>query len=268
MDIENQIICIRVNNFNQEHFKNLGYSFNLNDFISIPVKHLPSGSGIKIDVECKYCGKTFKKAYRKYLETKNDLCCNDCRHKKIEKISIQKYGNACSLRNPEVQNKSKEKNMKNLGVQYPFQNKEILEKCRITCINKYGENYRKKVISKQQRYIHSLYGGILNYSEYPYLLDIFFPEELIYFEYDGSGHNLSVKNGECTLEVFLEKEKNRESFLKEKGYKEFRIVSSDDKLPSDEFLLDIKNKAFSILLENGYNKYIYNLNTKTEIFEV
>lgn len=141
MDIENQMVKIRVNNFNEEHFKKLGYIFKRNDFIEIPVKDLPHGSGIKIDVECKYCGKIFKKAYRRYLETKDSLCCNDCKKTKIMEVSLRKYGNVCSLRNEEVQKKSKEKNMKNLGVQYPFQNKDILKKCRETYKQKYGDKY-------------------------------------------------------------------------------------------------------------------------------
>ena len=64
MDIENQIIRIRVNNFNEKHFKELGYGFKLNDYLEIPAHDLPNGSGTKIDVECHYCGKIFKKSYR------------------------------------------------------------------------------------------------------------------------------------------------------------------------------------------------------------
>ena len=178
-----------------------------------------------------------------------------------------RYGNKCSLRNKDIQEKSKKKNIENLGVQYPFQNKDILEKCRKTCIEKYGENYRSCVISRQQRYIHSIYGGILNYSEYPFMLDIFFPEELIYFEYDGGAHRLSVKTGKYTEEEFVQKELHRENFLKSKGYKEFRIISSNDILPTDEDLLKIKETAFYYLLDKGCYKYIYNLDTKTESFE-
>lgn len=267
MDINNQIVHVRINNFNEEHFRNLGYTFNRNDYIDIPAKHLPKGSGIKIKVECKYCRKIFEKAYRRYLETKDDVCCKECKGKKMMKTSIEKYGNKCSLRNEEVQEKSKKKNLKNLGVQYPFQNKEVLEKCRKTCRSKYGENYRSYTISKQQKYIHSLYGGILNYDEYPFMLDIYFSKENIYFEYDGSGHDLSVKMKQCTKKQFKEKEEYREKFLKEKGYKEFRIISEDDVLPDDKTLIGIKDRAFYFLLEKGYNKYTYNLNTKIESFK-
>ena len=268
IDIDNQLVKIRVNNFNEEHFKNLGYNFKRNDYIDVLVKDLPNGSGIKIKVQCNYCGKIFEKSYRRYLKTKDDICCNNCKKYKMMKMSLKKYGNICSLRNESVQEKSKIKNIKNLGVQYPFQNKDILKKCTDTCIEKYGENYKCKSISKQQLYIHSLYGGNLNYVEYPYFLDIFFDKEKIYFEYDGSGHNLAVKMNFLSEKDFDEKEEKRKKYLKEKGYKEFRIVSDNDMLPNDFVLLEIKNRAFDILLKYNYNSYIYNLNTKIESFKI
>lgn len=267
MDIDNQIISILINNFNLNHFINLGYDVKMGDTIKIKVKDLPHGSGLKIDVECNYCHKIFKKEYRRYIKTKNNICCDECKKYKMMETSLAKYGNICSLRNEAVLNKSKETNLKKLGVEYPFQSEEILKKCRQTCIDKYGDTYRNYIISKQQKYLHELYGGILNYNEYPYLLDIFFEEDKIYLEYDGSGHNLSIKLGEKTQEEFDIKEKQRESFLKQKGYKEFRIISNDDILPNDNVLLNIKERAFDILLKEGYNKYIYNLNTKIESFE-
>ena len=42
MDVENQIITIRVNNFNEEHFKKLGYNFNLNDYPVVCLYNLGS----------------------------------------------------------------------------------------------------------------------------------------------------------------------------------------------------------------------------------
>jgi hypothetical protein len=51
------------------------------------------------------------------------------------------------------------------------------------------------------------------------------------------------------------------------GFKELRIISSDDVLPSDDELLSIKDRGFKVLLEDNFNKYVYNLNTKTESFE-
>ena len=267
MNIENQKITIRINNFNEQHFRNIGYLEPKNTYVEIYVKDLPKGSGIKINVTCSYCGKEFKKSYRRYLETKSDICCEQCKQKKMEVTSFKKYGSKCSLRDPLVQEKSKSKNMKNLGVQYPFQNKTILDKCCKTSIKKHGVNYKKTKISIQQKYLHKLYGGILNYPEFPYFLDIFFDRAKIYLEYDGSGHELSVKLGSISQKKFSDNELKRSNFLKNKGYKEFRIISSTDIFSSDEELLKIKDRAFYILLNKNYSKYIYNLDAKTESFE-
>lgn len=265
MDVENQRIVVRVNNFNEAHFNNLGYFVKRNDYIEIFVKELPVGSGLKIDVQCNYCGIVFQKAYRRYLESKNDICCKSCAKIKMMNTSLLRYGNICSLRNEDVQNKSKERNVKNLGVQYPFQNKNILKKCLESLDANGGrEGFN---VSKPQIYLHNLYGGKLNHFEFPYKIDILFESENIYFEYDGSGHKMGIKFGNFTEEEFIKKEEKRSLFLKNKGYKEFRIISSNDVFPPDEELLNIKNKAFDVLIKNNFSKYIYNLDTKTESFE-
>jgi len=195
-DVENQKMIVRINNFNENHFKSLGYKFNKNDYIEIFVKELPIGSGLKIDVECNYCNKLFKKAYRRYLETKDDICCIECKQIKSQKASFEKYGNICSLRNEEVLNKSKKKNLENLGVEYPFQNKNILKKCVESF--KASGGTRGKFISKPQIYLNDLFCGEIDCIEFPYRLDSFFEKERIYFEYDGSGHEMVVKMGKIT----------------------------------------------------------------------
>jgi len=74
-------------------------------------------------------------------------------------------------------------------------------------------------------------------------LDIAFPKDKIFCEYDGSGHALSVKMGDLTQDEFNNKEKRRKYFLLSKGWKEVRIISLNDKLPSDEVLLEMLNYA-------------------------
>jgi len=263
----NNKIKIRVNNFNFKHFSSIGYVVKLNDYIEIFVYELPRGSGTKIDVECNYCGSIFKKAYRRYLETVDDPCCEHCKQEKMMKTSLKNWGNKCSLRNPNVLEKAKKKNQENLGVDFPFQNKDILIKARKTLSKSGKTNFTKSKVSKQQLYIHNIFGGIINFSEFPYLLDILFVDENIYFEYDGGGHILTIKLGKLSKEEFFKKEKERELFLYQKGYKQFRIVSSDDILPSTNELLKIKDRAFYILLSENFKKYVYDLNSKTESFE-
>jgi len=244
-----QKVKTRINNFNIKHFNSLGYFSKLNEYIDIPAHELPQGSGIKINVSCFYCGGSFKKSYRRVMETANDLCCNKCKNIKMMKTSLNKYGNVCSLRHPKILEKSIATNKEKLGVDFPFQNKNILKKCRNTSIKKYGTKFNSSCISKPQRRIHDVFGGLLNYSEFPYRLDIFFPAENIYFEYDGTGHLLSVKLSKETEDEFYKKEFKREKFLYEMGYKQFRLISLTDKLPSKKILIKIKQKAFYILLE-------------------
>ena len=254
MDVENQVVTLHVINFTEKHFRSLGYDVHNGDVITIPVKHLPKGSGIKINVQCKYCGKIFKKAWRRYLETKDKCCCEQCKELKMMEISLEKYGNVCSLRNPIVQEKSKNKNMKNLGVQYPFQNKDILKKCHQT-LYKNGNNITPT--SKQQLYINKLYHGILNYPIDMYFADILLDNLII--EYDGGGHNLEVKINTITENEFQSKEFKRESIFINNGYKLLRIICENDKLPEDNILLKIKEIAEYIL--NNNNNNIYNVMT-------
>jgi hypothetical protein len=265
LEIDNKKIKIRINNFNERHSISLGYVFKKNDYIEISIKELPIGSGLKIDVKCNYCDKVFKKAYRRYIETKDDICCNECRSLKMMKTSLKKYGNICSLRNKDILQKSKNTNLKKIGVEYPFQDKGILKKC----VESFKINgcTHGVFVSKPQIYLNNLFGGEIDCIEFPYRLDSFFKNKNLYFEYDGSGHEMLIKMGKVTKEEFEEKEMKRSIFFKEKGYKEFRIVSFNDIFPSDEKLLEIKNRAFDLLLNKNYQKYVYNLNTKTESFE-
>lgn len=260
MDIDNQLITVRVINFTEKHFKSLGYDVKNGDVITIPAKDLPKGSGIKIDVECCYCHKIFKKSWRKYLETKEKCCCENCKERKMMETSLEKYGNICSLRNPEVQAKATATNMKNLGVQYPFQNPNILQKCR----DSYNKNNNTVMVSKQQKYICNLYGGRLNYPIALYFADILLDDIVI--EYDGRGHDLAVRLNHISYDEFIQKEQNREQTIINYGYKIFRIISHEDKLPSDDLLLKIKDNVCNTLHTTDYNIATYNIDTQEMIF--
>ena len=122
--------------------------------------------------------------------------------------------------------------------------------------------------SRQQRYLHQLFGGELNYPVKTFSLDIAFPEEMIYLEYDGGGHDLSVKYGNLTTEEFVKKERNRTYYFMRNGWKSIRIISSKDKIPSDEKLLEMLDYSRQYLSDNHhYIKFdIDNHNIKTSQF--
>ena len=264
MLIENQFIKIRVTNNTEEHFNNLGYKVKNGDLIVIPVEHLSNGSGTKIGVICDYCGVPFTREWRKKLMSKDD-CCKKCKNKKMMNTSLKRYGNVCSLQNPEIHNKVKKSNLLKYGVEYPLQNKQIYQK---TIHNTINQSFINRITTKQQKFLYEIYGGQINYQIYPYIVDIFFEDEKFFFEYDGGGHNLRVKFGEITQEEFNRREQERTSFLKKRGLKEFRIIDSSKKgnLPSVEKLLDIKKKAFKILNYTENTTYIYNLDNNTETY--
>lgn len=160
-----------------------------------------------------------------------------------------------------VKEKAKKTMREEFGVDYALQSKDIQKKRELTCIERFGvphamqcDEIKEKAAktycangnvatSKQQLYLHSLYGGEINYPIYYYATDICFPAEKLVIEYDGGGHDLRVVLGQLTQEEFDQKEIVRNSILKREGYKQMRIISSKDLLPSDDILLQMLSIA-------------------------
>lgn len=171
---------------------------------------------------------------------------------KAKETNIERYGFSSPLKNEDIQKKLVETNRDRYGYDYVSQVPEIREKQIKTLISKYGgksalcspeikEKVNKTLMgngnmkaSSQQRHIHSIIGGKLNYLESRSSLDIAFPKEKIYFEYDGGGHNLDVKIGKITQDDFDKKEQKRYFRLLDSGWKCIRMITPDDKLPTDE----------------------------------
>ena len=141
--------------------------------------------------------------------------CNKCKQERIQNTFLLKY-----------------------GVKYPFQNKEIKEKIRKTLYQN-----GTAPCSNQQRYIYNLIGGELNYPVKTLSLDIAFPEEMLYLEYDGGLHKGQVIFGNITEKEFNKRERNRTYGLYRSGWKEIRIISCQDYLPFDSKLLELINYA-------------------------
>lgn len=184
----------------------------------------------------------------------------ECR-RKTKQTNLERYGVEYILQSKEVKEKIKQTNLERYGVEHNMQSKEVLEKRKNTYFERYGfdsamkhPDVKMKVVktmhkngtqktSKQQAYLHSLYGGELNYPIRYYDVDICFPDEKIAIEYDGSGHNLSVVFGDFTQEEFNQREIVRGSVIKHEGYKQIRIISIHDKLPDDDILLQMLSDA-------------------------
>lgn len=224
-----------------------------------------------------------------------------------KKTIKEKYGVDNVSQSEEIKAKKTETCMKNYGVPIPAQSEEVMQKTRETNLERYGTEYtlqnekvkakgRKTLYengsvktSKQQIYLHCLYGGEINYNHHTSSLDIAFPNEKLYIEYNGGGHLLRVKFGHFTAEEFKDFEKNRWYALYRKGWKDIRINSLKDRLPYDDVLMRMFNDGRDILnsgrswvefnIDDGtiktsqetkkYNfgelRYIYDLDIKTEV---
>lgn len=176
---------------------------------------------------------------------------------KIKETCNQRYGGNTPMSDEKIKNKAKATRLKRYGVEYLMQNKEYARKVTI----KRNKNMYKNgtaPCSTQQKYLHSLLGGELNYPVGRSMLDIGFVEELIFIEYNGSGHTLSVEFGDMTLEQFNIKEMNRNYYLSNKGWKRIQIISTKDYLPSDEIIISLIKKAKEYL-NTGHSWFEINI---------
>ena len=266
MIIETEVKMV-INQYNIEYYRLLGYEVHkIGERILVQVEDLPPTSGVKIHTRCDFCGQIFVKSYRRYMETKGKVCCQNCRKLKVLENTINKYGVRSTLMIPEVHDKIKQNNLQKFGVEYPLESAAIRQRAINTMFKRYGVFYtlqsftlRTKVgktmyvlgehsrtyTSSQQKHIAMLCNGKLNFPVGPYHVDIFLAAENLCIEYDGSGHNLSVRMGKITQDEFDKKEQARDLFLNQHGYKILHIKSFDDKLPNDEIILqkilDAKN---------------------------
>lgn len=228
--------------------KNISY-IKYNDYTRCIEK-----TGTHVCRECwqKKTARTNKSKYGYEIPTKNKEI-----KEKIIKTNLERYGVPVYAKTQECHEKTKQTCLEKYGVEHFAQLKEIKEKRERTCIERYGVPYvaqlpdiYEKVVksryisgtqtsSKQQRYLNSLYGGKLNYPIKYYYADICFQNQKLVIEYDGGFHNGQVKLGSLTQEEFDQKEIVRNSVIKREGYKQMRIISRKDLLPSDTILLQM-----------------------------
>ena len=183
---------------------------------------------------------------------------------KRRETNLNRYGVVCTLQNPETSDKAKETLLKKYGVENCMQSPEIRAKA---LESRAKHDVNGVMCSSQQEYLCSLYGGNLNTPLFGYLADITFNDSNIYIEYSGSGHNIRVLYGKMTQEEFDKHEEIRRSVFLQNGYKEFEIISKTDKLPDDEFLVRLKDKAFDILTNTDFIYFGYNIDTNKEFYK-
>ena len=177
---------------------------------------------------------------------------------KIKTTCLQRYGVENPSSNSEIKEKIKNNNFKKYGVEYTLSSPIIRERIKKTL-------YQNKLCasSLQQIYLHNIFGGELNYPILYYNSDICLLKEKIDIEYDGGGHDLQVKLGSITQEEFNQKEIIRNNIIKHEGYKQIRIISSKDYLPSDEILLQMLDQAKEYFNTTNHTWIEYNIDSST-----
>lgn len=179
--------------------------------------------------------------------------------KTIQKI----YGVDCCFQSEEVKEKIRETNLVKYGFPNANQNPEVKEKNLINR-NKGVEKNGTAPISREQARLCELFCCKPNKLMTYYFLDGYFESEQIYFEYNGSGHDLSVQIGAITEKEFKAKETRRYHYLKTLGLKEFCVINTKkNKVPvNDEVMLKIKQFSFNKLQEETINWVIVDFDKK------
>jgi hypothetical protein len=204
----------------------------------------------------------FNKAKQTFIE--NYGVDNPMKNKNIIEKSnqskISRFGSTNPFTNEDVMNKAKETNKQKYGTEWHMQSDFVKNKSRSTM-------YRNGTApcSRQQKYLHNLFGGELNYPVGNCSLDIAFPNEKIYIEYNGNGHDLSVKLGNTTRVQFNRKEIKRYLYLKSKGWKQIKIISPVDYLPSDKIIIKELEKAIEWFESNEKGHSHYNIEIGNKI---
>jgi hypothetical protein len=125
-------INVKINETNFSYYENLGYEdIILGEELLIPVELLSKGSHFKIKCECDKCGiekDVIYKNYVKYDVNWGEYYCRKCSEYK-RKQTLQQ----------------------NFGVDYPIQNKKVMQKMKKTLIKKYGVDNISKRESKQNK---------------------------------------------------------------------------------------------------------------------
>ena len=125
-------INIKISEGNYQYYDDLGYDISIGEIVEIPVALLPKGSHYKILCKCDNCGLEKSVIYKNYLKYDNpnwgDYSCRKCSEIK-RKATLQK----------------------NFGVDYPIQNKKVLNRMKNTLVEKYGVDNISKRDNKNKK---------------------------------------------------------------------------------------------------------------------
>lgn len=221
-----------------QYFEKLKYG----DKIQVTGEQLSPTSHKKIKYICDFCGCIFERQQDSQNRNKTNnsfTACNNCRGKKIKATCNEKYGVDHPMQVPEIHQRSVEHHINNFG--HEFNTCQIINGVPTSRV--------------QQRLFTDLPNFSLNYYEDGYYYDLYCEDWNLVIEYNGKGHNLSIKCGKITEEEFELKEKiKRERILKKHNL--LIIEDLKDKITHKknyDTWLEIVRQA---ILENNHYKII------------
>ena len=176
---------------------------------------------------------------------------------KKKKTCLEKYGCESPMQNDDVKDRQRAAIFEHYGVRFPTQHPDIIAK---SVRSRYLSG--TQTCSKQQKTFFDIIGGELNYPVGRFFIDIALVDEKIAIEYDGSGHDLSVRLGYVSEKQFLINGNFRNSFLKQNGWKTIRFVSKKDVVPNNDEIIRLLDFGKSII-SNGNNWVEINLDNNT-----
>lgn len=164
--IPEQKIKVCITNRNRKFYQELGYEVKDKQYIYVCYQDLPPTSLALVKVKCDICGEEFLRDKRHINKSRNlednlDYCKKCAISSKRVKTCIRNFGVEYPMQSKEILNKSKETHLKHYGCERPSQSKEIREKIKNKCLEHYGcENpsQSEKVKDKKKETTMKHYG--------------------------------------------------------------------------------------------------------------
>lgn len=171
---------------------------------------------------------------------------------KVKATNLKKFGAEYPIQSDVYREYITSKHLKEYGWEFPFSSFDIRQKASDSLMINYGvespfcsdiikdkanqSKYQNgsQACSKQQFHLSTVLHGVINYPFLRYFIDIAFPEEKIAIEYNGGGHDLSVKLGNITKSKFIQNETFRKKQLYKNEWKLITYISPKNKLLNDD----------------------------------
>lgn len=154
--IVGEYVLMKIAKQNKKRYQSLGYQCEIGDEIMVKISDVSLGSPVMIDIECDYCGNTFRQKYSTYNANKKKTpidkdCCVKCQPLKAKESIKKKYNVDNIFEVDEFREKYKKTIFEKYGVDNISQSQMIKEKKKQTCLEHFGvDNYTKTPMYSEQ----------------------------------------------------------------------------------------------------------------------